>query len=85
MLSYEDVIGMCGLTDEEVRAIADHEHIPDIVAAEMSNYLLHTPGGVAKLKQMIVDDIRHAQETGNSDAMAKYMAVLKHFVEHHPG
>ena len=72
------------LDNAQVRAIADHEHIPDVAAAELAAYLLHTPGGTAKLKHMIVDDIRDAQQAGDRDAMLKYMAVLKHFVEHHP-
>jgi hypothetical protein len=33
MISLEDCVGMCGLTKEEVLAIAEHEHVPEIAAA----------------------------------------------------
>jgi hypothetical protein len=30
MISLEDCIGMCGLDENEVAAISEHEHIPEI-------------------------------------------------------
>ncbi len=33
MISLEDVIAFCDLTPEEVRAIAEHEHVADGIAA----------------------------------------------------
>ena len=36
MLSLEDCIALCGLTEDEVLAIAEHEHIPEIAATELS-------------------------------------------------
>ncbi len=36
MISIEDCIAMCGLTREEVDAIAEHEHIEEIAAAAPS-------------------------------------------------
>ena len=39
MLTYEDCVSLSGLTREEIEAIAEHEHIPAIVAAELANYL----------------------------------------------
>ena len=46
MLSLEDCIGMCGLTEEEVLALAEHEHIPAIAAAALDSSLIDTSGGV---------------------------------------
>ena len=40
MLSIEDCLALCDLTEDEVHAIAQHEHIPEVAAAEMGNYLL---------------------------------------------
>ena len=84
MLTYEDVVGLCKLTDEEVRAIADHEHIPDIVAAELGHYLVETEDGAKKIRRMIVDDMADASRRGDKDALLKYKAVLLHFIETHP-
>ena len=33
MITLEDCTALCGLKEEEVRAIAEHEHVPDIAAA----------------------------------------------------
>jgi hypothetical protein len=35
MLSYSDCVGLSELTPEEIAVIAQHEHLPDIVALEM--------------------------------------------------
>ena len=61
MLSYIDCVALCGLTEEEIAAIAEHEHIPAIVAVELGSYLIHTPDGVPMLKRMILDDIQAAR------------------------
>ena len=32
MITLEDCIGLCGLTKEEVLAVAEHEHLPQVAA-----------------------------------------------------
>jgi len=32
MITLEDCIALCGLTEEEVLAIAEHEHVPEMAA-----------------------------------------------------
>ncbi len=44
MLTYEDCVGLTDLTEEEIEAIAQHEHLPEIIAAELGCYLVHDPG-----------------------------------------
>ena len=39
MLTLEDCIGLSGLDEEEILAIAEHEHIPEMAALEMGYYL----------------------------------------------
>ena len=34
MITLEDCIGLCGLTEEEVLAVAEHEHLPEICDIE---------------------------------------------------
>jgi hypothetical protein len=41
MLSFEDCIALSDLTVEKVDAIAEHEHLPEIIAAELGCYLVH--------------------------------------------
>ena len=39
MLTIQDCIALCDLTEDEVEAIAEHEHIPEMLAAELGAYL----------------------------------------------
>jgi hypothetical protein len=61
MITLEDCIGLCGLTEEEVLAIAEHEHLPEIAATALAEYVLSLEHGSEKVRDMIVDDIRQAQ------------------------
>ena len=56
------------MTEEEVLAIAEHEHLPEIAATAMAQYLLSLEHGSEKVRDMIVDDIRHAQHIGSDKA-----------------
>ena len=84
MLTYEDCVGLAELTEEEIEAIAQHEHLPEMVAAELGNYLVHDPDGVPKLKRMILDDIEQARERGESQRVARLKLVLRQFIATHP-
>jgi hypothetical protein len=83
MLTRDDCIALCELAPEEIAAIAEHEHIPEIVAIELGNYLVRTVTGEARIARMIVDDIDRAREHGDYARMAKLVAVLRHFIETH--
>ncbi|MCB1759439.1 MAG: hypothetical protein KDI68_06615 [Gammaproteobacteria bacterium] len=84
MLTYEDCVGLCDLTAEEVAAIAEHEHIPEIVAAELGCYLVHTDSGVPKIRRIILEDIEMSQRRGDTSHTLVLKLALKHFVETHP-
>jgi hypothetical protein len=83
MLTVQDCLAMCELSEDEVRAIAQHEHIPEVVAAELGNYLVHTPEGERRIAAMIVDDIAAAAAAGDLGRAAALKLVLKHFAEQH--
>jgi hypothetical protein len=84
MLSLEDCIGLCGLTEEEVLAIAEHEHIPEMAAAEMANYLVQTPEGEMRIKAIIRDDIALARARGDRAREIALKLVLRNYVQGHP-
>lgn len=84
MLTFEDCLGLCDLTEEEVDAIAEHEHVPEMVAMELGNYLVHTEKGVPQISRIIVEDIELAESRGDRDRVLRLKLVLKHFVETHP-
>jgi len=45
MLTLEDCIAFSELSEDEIDAIAEHEHITEMAALELGNYLVHTPSG----------------------------------------
>ena len=84
MISLEDCIGMCGFDENEVAAIAEHEHIPEIAAAALASYLLKQPHGGEAIRTMIVDDIRKALDEGHIKHAAELFMAMRHFLEQHP-
>ena len=60
MISLEDCIALSGLTDAQVLAIAEHEHLPEIAATALAQYLSKQKRGMEKIRDMIVDDIRQS-------------------------
>ena len=85
MLTFEDCVAFSELTQEEIEAIAEHEHITEMAALEMGNYLVQTPAGEKRIKAMIADDIRNATAMHNVKHAATLKLVLKHYLEHHAG
>ena len=84
MLTYEDCLGLCELTEEEIEAIAEHEHLPQMAALELGNYLIHSADGVPHIKRIIIDDIEQAEQNGNTKHVLHLKLVLKHFIDTHP-
>jgi hypothetical protein len=84
MISFEDCIGLCGLTEAEIAAIAEHEHVPEIAAAILGQYLLHHQHGPERIRQMLVDDIRVAICAGNVRHAAELTSALRHLIATHP-
>jgi hypothetical protein len=84
MITLEDCIGLSGLTEEEVLAIAEHEHLPEIAATALAQYLLAHPDGSEKVRDMVVDDIRQAQISGDKEQILTLLHVLHHFLKTHP-
>jgi|SRR5690349_10946368 hypothetical protein len=84
VLCLEDCLALCELSEDEIRAIAEHEHIPEIAAAEMGNYLARTPQGELAIKSMIRDDIAAAAARGERCRELGLKLVLREFVRQHP-
>ena len=84
MLSLEDCIALCGLSEEEVLAIAHHEHLPEIAAAELGNYLVRTPQGEMRIKTIIRDDIAEARASGDRLRELALKLMLRNYVARHP-
>lgn len=84
MISFQDCVAFLGLTDDEVDAIAEHEHVPPMIAAELAAYLCESEDGERMIERMILDDILHAQNSGNTSRAETLTLTMKHFVATHP-
>ncbi|HML42611.1 MAG: hypothetical protein JNN24_15075 [Hyphomicrobium zavarzinii] len=84
MITFEDCVALCGFSDEEIRAIAEHEHVPDIVAAALANTLLQQKHGAEVIRHMIVEDVKAAHDRGDYKHVHELLACLKHFLDQHP-
>jgi hypothetical protein len=84
MISLEDCIALCGLDKDEVDAISEHEHIPEVAAAALASYLLKQAGGGARIRTMMIEDIHKALDDGRIEHAAELFMALRHFLGAHP-
>lgn len=84
MISLQDVIDYCDLERGEIEAIAEHEHIPVVVAAEMSEELLCSPEGVCRLHSMIIENMEHALKSGEFQHVKDLAETYQHLQRTHP-
>ena len=84
MINANDIIDMTDLTRQEVAAIAEHEHIPEMAAALRGEYELHLHHGAAYVQGMICDDIREALHKKNMIHAKELYATLHAFLAAHP-
>lgn len=84
MLTFEDCLAMTDLTEEEVEAIAEHEHCHEMVAMELGHCLIRTEEGVVRIRHMISDDISMARARGDSRHVARLQVVYDRFCEKYP-
>ena len=84
MISLEDCLALCGLSEAEVMALAEHEHVPEIVAASLGCHLLCQPDGGRQIGAMIADDVTMAMARGDRPHADELRATLQGFVASHP-
>ena len=84
MLTLEDCLSLCGLSESEVHVIAAHEHITEMAAAELANFLVNSPDGELCIKAMIRDEIAHEAACANRDRELALRLMLRNFVLQHP-
>jgi len=70
VLIFEDCLGRCQLSEEEIQAIAEHE-------------LMRAPHGEALVSPMLIDDVRAAERQGERVHAAQWKRCLRHVIEQH--
>lgn len=84
MLSLEECLDFSDLEYDEIEAIAEHEHVPLIVAAELGFQLARTTDGLRNIHAMIEDVADHAQACGHTAQAEHYRDACRLFLNHHP-
>lgn len=84
MISLEDCLGLSGLTEAEVWALAEHEHVHAIVAAAMAQHLLCQSDGCRRIAAMIADNVGTATAHGDRRHAEELRQTLSQFVQVHP-
>jgi hypothetical protein len=84
MVTLRDCLGLSELAEDEVHLIAEHEHIPEIVAAELGSELLQSTDGVTTLKAYILDCVEHARRARAFDRADALYAIYRRFDATHP-
>lgn len=74
MLTFEDCLNYCDLSEDEVDVVAEHEHLPGMVACELASCLLRTREGQQIFMRFLEDDVLWATMSHNS----RRLAVLNH-------
>lgn len=84
MLTIDDCIALSGLTEAEIDAIAEHEHLPEMLALELGCCLVRTAPGQRRIATCIREDIVDARMHGRQRHADELCAVLRHFLTAHP-
>ena len=83
-LTFEDCIALCNLSEAEVLAIAQHQHIPAMAAVQLGDYLVRTPEGEQRIKAMIREDIAAAATSGDHLRTLALKSILRDYILNHP-
>lgn len=84
MLTFEDCVALSGLTEDEIDAIAEHEHLPEIAALELGSYLVRDADGRARIRRFLQDDIEAARAAGKVAHAIALKLALQQFLRRHP-
>lgn len=84
MIALDDIEDMSCLDRDQIAAIAEHEHLGDMDASMMGEYLMHLHKGAQKVQQMICDDLRVAMRKGDLSHARQLFQTLQRFIKDHP-
>lgn len=83
MLTLKECLDFCELTEEEIHAISEHEHVPQIIAAGLGSSLIQSRGGIQAIQNYILDNIHYAEAHGETGKAANLQQVLAQFSAAH--
>ena len=85
MLSLKKGVDFFDLSENEIDIIAEHENVPEIIAAEIGSTLLKTPAGICLIKLYMIENIESARSCQQFDKARQLETIYRHFDDEHPG
>ncbi|MFH1806323.1 MAG: hypothetical protein ABID63_15685 [Pseudomonadota bacterium] len=83
MLTLKDCIDFSDLSEDEICAIAEYEHIPLISALEEGECLVHSKGGCRQIATMILKQAKICERAGNATHARHLQNVHDKFIAQH--
>lgn len=84
MISIKDCLDYSDLTEDEVAAIAEHEHLPFATAAQMACCLAQSKDGAEVLRCLLKNAVCDAGSCGHAEALRVARRAYRQFVANHP-
>ncbi len=84
MLTLQDCIAFSGLTPDQIDAIARHQRLPAVIAAEWAETALESDGGRRLVEAMLVEEVATACAHGDADCAERFRRGLEEFVRDYP-
>ena len=85
MMTLSDCAALCVLDQEDIAAIAEFEHVPEIADATLASYMANPSAeGSAAMCRMMIRDIRDALDDGFVHHATEVVMALRQFLERNP-
>lgn len=84
MISIKDCLDYSDLTEDEVAAIAEHEHLPFASAAQMACCLAQSQDGTEVLRCLLKNALCDAADCGHAEALRVAQRAITQFTANHP-
>lgn len=84
MISMKDCLDYSDLTEDEVAAIAAHEHLPYPCAVELACCLAQSQEGAEVLRCLLKDAVCDAKSCHRAEALKTARRAFRQFAANHP-
>lgn len=84
MISMKDCLDYSDLTEDEVAAIAEHEHLPFGSAVQLACGLAQSQDGTELLRCLLKNAVCDAQNCGHAEALGVAQRAYSQFITNHP-
>ena len=83
MITIQDLIEFSELSEEEIEAIAEHDHEHLVISLAHGEEMVHCEEGICTLQKYIIDDIEQAKLKGDKKRVRELKHTYKVFIQMH--